>query len=821
MNGKAKFFLILPFILLFSCPSYTNYKFLGDVISYSRDENQIYFDCGGPEVQLTVLAPDLIRVRLAPEGEFAEDNSYAVIRREWPPVDFNIIEREDYISLFTSKLEIRVDKFPFRLSFYDHQGNLLNRDYKGMSMGWDGKRVKSWKELHPDEKFYGLGEKVGGINKRGKRWVMWNTDAYGYNSLTDPLYQSHPFFIGLVEGIAYGIFLDNTYKTEFEFATGSDIFYSFGAEAGELDYYFFYGPEIKNVLNRFTDLVGRMPLPPLWALGYQQCRYSYYPESEVLRIAQTFREKQIPADVIYLDIHYMDEYRVFTWDRERFPDPERLLSKLEKLGFKVVVIIDPGIKVDPGYRVHDNGLKGDHFVRLPDGSLYIGQVWPGDCYFPDFSNPRTREWWGSLYKDLIDSGVDGIWNDMNEPAVWGGTFPDAVQHYDFGKISNHLKIHNVYALEMVRGTYEGLMKLSPNTRPFVLTRAGFSGIQRYAAVWTGDNQSNWEHLYLSIPMTLGLGLSGVSFAGYDVGGFAGSPSPELFTRWLQLGVFTPLLRNHTAFGTRDQEPWSFGDGYEAINKKYIKLRYELLPYIYDAFEEASSTGIPVMRPMVLEYQKDEQTYSLSDQFLFGEDILVAPVYTKGASLRKLYLPEGVWFDYWSNKPYEGPGYITMDASLERLPLLVKGGAIIPMQEPVNYTGEKSADPLIIKIYPASISVDSLYEDRGEGFEYKAGAFSYTPFRLEGSDNEIKFRVGRRMGKFKPTRRNYLLKFEAITEKPTSVKINDEILKYSKTTAALEKASNGWTFIESLLSAWVKFPDKNMDTEIVLEFKSLD
>ncbi|MDZ7262225.1 MAG: DUF4968 domain-containing protein, partial [candidate division KSB1 bacterium] len=568
-----------------------NFQFLGNVQSFHQQQNQLILNCGVPQVQITVLAPDLIRIRMTSNGHFPEDHSYAVVKTDWPATEPSVQDSPHEIVITTAELVLRINKSPCRLAFYDQAGNLINKDYPPFGMGWDGDKITCWKEMTPDEKFYGLGEKVGGINKRGHTWVMWNTDAFGYTDITDPLYQSHPFFLGLRQGRGYGIFFDNTYRSEFRLASGTDEFYSFGADGGEMNYYFFYGPGLKKILTRFTELVGRMPLPPKWALGYQQCRWSYYPESEVRRIARTFREKQIPCDVIYLDIHYMDGYRCFTWDKQRFPDPKKLLADLEAMGFKVVVIIDPGIKVDPGYWVHDQGLAGDHFCKYPDGRLYVGQVWPGNCYFPDFTRPETRFWWGSLYTQLLEQGVDGFWNDMNEPAVWGGTFPDVVQHHDFGQTVDHSKIHNVYGLEMARGTYEGNLRLRPDRRPFVLTRAGFTGVQRYAAVWTGDNTATWNHLSLCLPMCLSLGLVGVPFVGYDIGGFSGSPSPELYSRWLQLGSFTPLCRTHSALGTAAQEPWVYGDDFETINRNFIQKRYKLLPYLYDAFHEASISGL--------------------------------------------------------------------------------------------------------------------------------------------------------------------------------------------------------------------------------------
>ncbi|MBC7186009.1 MAG: DUF5110 domain-containing protein, partial [Calditrichaeota bacterium] len=538
--------------------------------------------------------------------------------------------------------------------------------------------------------------------------------------------------------------------------------------------------------------------------------------SEVRTLARTFRDKGIPCDAIYLDIHYMDGYRCFTWDANRFPQPQQMLKDLGALGFKVVVIIDPGIKVDPAYWVCAEGLAGDHFCRLPDGRLHVSQVWPGDCYFPDFTRPATRQWWGSLYAGLVADGVAGFWNDMNEPGVWGGTFPDIVQHSHNGQLVDHLAVHNVYGLEMARGTYEGVRKLRPDKRPFILTRAGFAGVHRYAAVWTGDNVANWEHLRLALTMCLGLGMSGVPFVGFDIGGFEGSPTPELFTRFLQLGILTPLCRNHTSYGTRDQEPWAFGDSFEEMNRRAIRLRYELLPYLYDVFREASLTGLPVMRPLVLEFQKDPATWELDDQFLVGDALLVAPVLSEGARMRWVYLPEGQWYDFATNQLHRGPARIMVDAPLERVPLFVRAGTVIPMQQPVNFVGEKPGDPLIISVYPGEhASVDSLYEDAGDGFAYEHGEYALRLVSLGRDKQTLRVKLSPRRGTYRPPRDHVVLRVNGCPRAPRQVTLQGQALPHVDSTDHLRQLDRGWLYEAERQITWVKLPESSGEAKVEL------
>ena len=603
---------------------------------------------------------------------------------------------------------------------------------------------------------------------------------------------------------------------------------AFGAEGGDLDYYFINGPDPKKVIERYTALTGRMPMPPLWSLGFNQCRYSYYPESKVRWIADTFRQKQIPADVIWLDIHYQDNFKPFTWDHERFPDPKKMLADLRAQGFRVVCIVDPHPKVEKGYAPYDEGLAGNYFVKNPDGSVYEAPVWPsladnnpGPSVFPDVSNPAARAWWGSLYKDFLELGVAGIWNDMDEPAVFGtprGTMPPDVVFNNEGQPTTHREIHNVYGQLTSRATFAGWSRLRPNERPFVLTRASFAGGQRYAAVWTGDNTSDWSSLRQSISTLLGLGLSGFAFVGCDLGGFDGAPSGELYTRWLQAGVFFPFMRAHSTWGSPDKEPWAFGYRLEIINKLAIDLRYELLPYLYDAMQQASQTGVPVLRPLFLEFPDDEKVAGLDDEFLFGNDLLVAPVLYEGASERTVYLPKGEWFEYRTGHRFAGGQTVHLPVTLDSIPLFVRGGGFIFRQPVVQHTGEMPGKPLRVLVAPASESNSSLYEDDGETLDNRTGALMQRRFHQMRTERKLNVDLSPPEGTYRPAPRDLVLETWMDREPETAfAQIGDSaagrILLPHLDAAALARASQGWSFADGLLRVKVADSFKPMRFEV--------
>ncbi|MBA4056304.1 MAG: glycoside hydrolase family 31, partial [Marivirga sp.] len=471
-------------------------------------------------------------------------------------------------------------------------------------------------------------------------------------------------------------------------------------------------------------------------IGYQQCRYSYYPDKEVLTLAKTFRDKDIPSDAIVLDIHYMEQYEIFTWSKKDFPDPKGMIDQLKALGFEIVIMCDPGIKVEKGYNVYDGGVSEDVFIKYPDGTNYSGQVWPGWCHFPDFTNPKTRQWWQDQFKDYVSLGVEGFWNDMNEIATWGHMLPENIEMSFEGNNSTMRRGRNLYGFQMARSTYEGTKSLMNGKRPFNLTRSSYSGVQRYSAVWTGDNVAYDEHMILGVRIVSNMGLGGIAFAGYDVGGFVGDTSTKLFARWISLGAFAPFFRAHSMINSRDSEPWAYGEEVEQISRNYIKFRYQILPYIYSLFYDASETGLPVQRSMAIDYTHDHKIYDgqFQNQYLFGPYFLVAPV-ESDKDFVKVYLPEGEWYYLYNGKRYAGSSEIILECPLHKLPVFVKSGALIPMQPSKSNTKEIS-DKLILHVYAGSGSSFTFYEDDGSTFSYQKGNFAKRHFSYHSEKREL-------------------------------------------------------------------------------------
>ncbi len=796
---------VLALALAPLAPLHAGWASLGKVVPPAKEEHGLRFENDQGVLSVSAVSDEIVRVRFSPVKPFGRNHSYALAGARFPAAKVATEVSAARSILRTASLTVTIGHQPLRIGFADAAGGSVDEDDPEMGIAFSGATTRVYKRLRDDEQVYGMGEKTGPLNKRGIQlggasYAMWNSDTYGYNESTDPIYASVPFFMVVRRGRAHGIFLDNTYRSSFDFGRQYRGLLSFGAQGGELNYYFIDGPAPRQVVERFTALVGRAPLPPLWSLGYHQCRYSYYPESKVRLIADTFREKRIPADTIWLDIHYLDQYAPFTWDKQRFPDPGRMIAELKGKGFRVVPIVDPHPKKEPGTHVYDSGIAGGHFVKKADGSLYEAPVWPSQgertpapSVFPDYSAPATREWWGSLFKPLVDLGVAGIWNDMNEPAVFQGptwTFPLEVRHNNEGEPSDHRRIHNVYGMLMTQGTREGLLRLRPTERPFVLTRASFAGGQRYAAIWPGDNTSDWTTLRSSIPLLLNLGLSGFGFAGTDIGGFAEVPSAELFTRWLQLGVFHPFMRTHTTFGTPDQEPWSYGTRHEAVNRRAIELRYELLPHLYTVIHEMSETGIPAMRPLFLEYPDDPETYALEDEFLVGADLLVAPVLREAALERSVYLPKGEWYDFWSGAKFEGGRRIAVAVTLESIPIFVRGGAFVFRQPVVQHTGEMAGQPLRMSVFPAARSTGVLYEDDGLSLDHSRGVFARRRFEQRRNGPRVEIVVSRPEGSYRPPARSLEMRVYSSPE-PKRVTIGGSAVPQVSLEALAKPEAKGW------------------------------
>lgn len=741
--------------------------------------NGVEVRSGAMHERITALREDVLRIRVWRGENPPEDASWAVLpRARAASAAVTAGSASAHPGFRTRALSVEIDPDTLEFTIRDGNGTILQQDARPVR--FDGDAFRAYKTMPLDEHYFGLGDKTGPLDRRNQAFTLWNTDAYQFQESTDPIYKSIPFFLAYRAGRSMGVLMDNTWRSSFDFGKESPDAYSFGASGGPVDYYVFYGPSPSQVVETYAWLTGTPPLPPLWSLGFQQSRYSYMTQARVLQIAGRLRSDRIPADALYLDIDYQEGYRPFTVNRAAFPDLAGMMAQLKAEQFHVVMITDLHIAkyADRSYLPYDSGMAGDHFVKNPDGSVYSGSVWPGPAVFPDFTRRQTRDWWGTLYRDFVRDGAAGFWNDMNEPSIFDSatfTMPlDVVHRIDepgfTARTANHAEIHNVYGMENSRATYEGLRALEPDSRPFVLTRASYAGGQRYAATWTGDNSSTWNHLRLATPMLENLGLSGFAFSGADVGGYAGSPSPELLTKWFEVAAFQPIDRDHTEKGTADQEPWAGGPEQEAIRRRFIETRYRLLPYLYTLAEGASRTGLPIVRPLFLEFPDAAPDHhpidldkSASGEFLLGPDLLVAaPPYPDELDTYAAEIPSPGWYDFWTGKkvalrpPAEdppnvpgGPAVPTIEIkpSLDQLPVFVRPGAILPMAPLVQSTDRTPTGPLTLRIYAGDSCAGTLYQDDGKSFAYENGVYLRMSFACRTDGDALRLQIGQHEGNY--------------------------------------------------------------------------
>jgi alpha-glucosidase len=706
---------------------------LGNADSVNQQDNHLLIKTAEAEARVWVYSPTVIRVCIS--RKFSSDESFAVIEK--PQDSFTWQQLDNSIEVTTSALKLVINTQPLRFEFFTAEGQPLSGDDPRFGTNWQAERVINYRKLYNDEKFIGLGEKAGNLNRRGQNYVNWNTDAALYTPTTDPLYKTFPFYIGLHSGLTYGLFFDNTHKSYFDFGASTDEqMMWFGADGGDMNYYFLGARGVRNILEDYTWLTGRMEMPPLWSLGYQQCRWSYMSAQEVLDVARTFREKQIPADVMYCDIDYMDGYKIFTWNKETFPDPKGMIDELKSMGFKLVTIVDPGIKIDDSYFEYKEGVEKNYFATYPNGELYTGSVWPGRCHFPDFLNEEVREWWGRSFTALTGPGVEGFWNDMNEPAAWGQNIPWMVKFGD----KFMPEIRNVYGMQMARATYDGTKRILNGKRPFVLTRAAYAGTQRYSAIWTGDNAATEEQMLYGQRLVNSLGLTGMSLVGVDIGGFMDNPTPELMVRWNSLGTYTPMFRNHAALGMSLREPWQWGYEYEQIIKKDIEQRYKLLPYIYSGFYQSTQTGLPMSRTLAIDYTQDENIYNTNyqNQFMFGDALLVAPVISTIENV-DVYLPAGNWYRLNTDDRFGGNQVVYARCPLTDLPVFVKAGSIVPMQNVIQSTNEQGDGELFMHVWSGNDANSFVYyEDDGTSYNYQSGDYHKRTITFDPQKREVVF-----------------------------------------------------------------------------------
>jgi alpha-glucosidase len=747
------------------------------VVRVLHTEQGVLLETTSGIYELSAPRDDTFRIRLRRDRAAPRLPSFAVTAQ--PVTDaprLEIDESDTAVILRTARARLRVDKDPMCLRLMTAGGEMVADE--ALRVRWQEPGVRLDFGLEPGERVFGLGDKVRGFDRRGHTFELWNTDAYGWKIDADPLYKSVPFWLHLgTTGRAHAVFVDHPARATVDAGQRRPAVVSYETRyADALDVYLFASAEPKDVLRAYTSLTGRPPLPALWTLGYHQSRWGYASEAEVFGVVARLQHDHIPVDAVWLDIDYQIGNAPFTVDTHAFPSFAKMVAELAASGVKTIVITDLHIKSyqnqpppAQGYPPYDSGVAGDHFIHGGTG-YFEGAVWPGPSVFPEFTRARTRTWWGRLYRGFIEQGVAGFWNDMNEPAVFvkDKTFPDSVLHrLDDGSQAPHPLVHNAYGTLNARATYEGVKALRPGARPFVLTRAAYAGAQRYAASWTGDNTADRAHLAVTIPQLSNLGVSGYAFVGADVGGFAGCPDPELFAAWMELGAFQPFFRNHSAKDACRREPWLFGATIEARVRAAVQRRYRLLPYLYTLFEEASRTGVPVMRPLWLEYPDAPATLGVDDEFLVGRELLIAPSLVAGARRYQVTLPPGTWYDTTTLARLPGGVHDIEALPDDRVRVFARAGAVIPESALVRDTSRGLRGPLTLTVWPGPDSAGALYVDSGDGFAYQRGASRRLQLSSEGRADGLTVR-STSTGDFPPWWKEVRLVIHDVPRAPTAV-----------------------------------------------------
>jgi len=805
----------------------------GNCQSYEVNGPQVVFHCDNDiNVMLKLCSPGILKFWYEQGGFSRRNESFAVVNEDFDnALTWSVSEQESGYELYTSSLIIRIKKSPFQVSVFDKYQKLLLGDYGKFGFEKLQDTVTCSKMLRDDEKIYGLGEKTGKLNRRGSRFVMWNSDKPCYDINEDPLYKSIPFFIS---SAGYGIFFDNTFRSVFDFGVSKHDCYSFSSPGGEMLFYFIYGPTMPQVISRYMQLTGSPVMPPAWALGFSQCRGLLTNEQLTRDIAKGYRERQIPCDIIYQDIGWTNFLQDFNWREGNYNDPVKMLSDLSAQGFKVIVSQDPVISQNNIKQWKEADSLGYFATDNRTGKTYdMPWPWGGNCGVVDFTNPSVADWWGDYQQKAINDGVKGFWTDMGEPA-WSN-IEDADRLYMKHFRGMHNEIHNVYGFSWDKIVTEQFEKHNPNKRLFQMTRSSFAGMQRYTFGWSGDSGNGndvtdgWKRLRYQIPLALSSGMCGIPFWSCDISGYCGDITDydamaELYVRWLQFGVFNPISRAHHE-GNNAVEPWLFGPETESACKQAISLKYSLFPYIYSCARESHDEGIPIMRAMVMAYPGDKESADLDSQFMFGSDLLVAPVTQPNAQMAKVYLPEGEWISF--NEPFKrfaGNQWIDCPVSLLTIPVFVRAGAVIPMMPVQQFIGEKPNAPVWFTVFPLDHGKSSarLYDDDGESNNYKKDVYSDTRIKCNFQNGDISFVIEKKDFNDGYNIQNRYFGIRIYTNKaPSSVAINGIDVKQT-TSAKLQEGwySGGekpvWSYDKKRKTLWIKFNEPATKAEIIIK-----
>ena len=815
----------------------------------------------GGALEISPYAPDVVRVRFHWDGIWSkEDIAIAKSFDQWSGFNATFTDLGSTYVISTPEVDVEVVKSPNVLvHFKSKQGFYLSRDskieyevaYDPISdPSYDNVRythalplqfkLKNIREMPTGEAYFGLGEYPGPMNRRGRDIQMWNADTFSWQEGWTPMYMTMPILYG-VQGATpsrpsttYGIFFNNPARPVFRMGTQWGDRYSFEAADGQVDYFFFSGGtnhQMRKVVERYTEVTGRPTMLPKWAFGYHLSRWSYHTQSWVEWLAQEFRNRDFPLDTIYLDLDYMDidannyyqdgTLRQLTFNNN-FPNVPGMINYAGQRGVKLVPLIEPWLSNGDSKWNEAAGLF--HFIKDYNMTQMITPIYFGNVSWLDFSSTPARNWWKNKLLGFLNSyPLAGVWNDLNEPAD-NEAIPRNGQYYLDGKYPNqwdsrrfHLNEKNVYNIRETSLTYDALLTKYPGKRPFVLSRAGYPGIQRYALGWSGDNVASWDHCRHNIGLGVSVMISGQANFGHDVGGFVGNPSAELLTRWHEWASLTPFFRSHSIKDNDEREPWRYGTTTEGHLRNIIKFRYKLMPYIYTLAYESNVSGVPMNTPAVLHFQNDPETHYRNDNdFMLGDSLFVSPVYEASKSDRWTYLPAGSdWYNFYTGSKHTGGTWANQSAPVGTLPLYVRAGGIIPMGPSMAYANQFQPDFMDINIWPTPVGFGSsfkLHEDDGETFDFYAGAYAQTLFTAENDGDEFVVTIGARQGSYNPGARSFYLKVRDLNA-PVTVTVNGTALPYD----AAHAAPSCYSYDAGSRLVVVKVPDNLAAKTVVISF----
>jgi alpha-glucosidase len=743
----------------------------------------------GARLAVHFLARDIVRLEAVPAGVRRLPTGAVVLST--PAAGTVTASNEpDRLILTQGAVSVIVNKAPLQVVVLRANGSVIAASLPG-GLQHDpvtGTVVASM-FARGGERYFGMGLAGGPLDRRGRLMTMRNADRAAYGEFTNPLYSSTPFFHGHLAGASYGLFFDNPTVAEFDFASRNGSILNIAAVGGTLNFYVMAGPTPAAVASAFAALTGSTPVPPRWAIGYQQAHFGYASAAQVLSLAREFRSRAIPADAFYLDLDYTDRLFTMSWNPVGWPDPVGFNAEMESLGFKRVNILEPLVTVfDPLWP----WLSGNRWLATePSGNAYIANIWMGDVSFIDFTKQGARDFFKSALKTFVSTGVSGIWADLNEPAA--NELPYAIFDFD-GQPRYESATRNIYALWNVATVRDALLEAQPGLRPFIVSRSGFAGIQRYGANWSGDTDSTWDSLRVQVQIANSMGLSGQNFFGADVGGFLGAPDAELFVRWLQFGAATPYMRNHSMNTSPLREPWRYGEPYTSVARSVIEWRYRLMPYLYGLFVAAEAQGAPVLAPTYFHFPGDEQTHGPSGEFMLGDALMVAPVVERGAATRRLYLPAGsAWYDYHTDQRHAGGQQLTVAAPLQQLPMFARAGSILPMGPVRQFANQPVADEsLVLDIFPGANGRFVMRDDDGATTAYLNGAHRDTELRWTETSTSAQLDTRVVGGQDAPLPRAWWLQVRAWPAAPLRVLADGNVLASAAQPAAIGNAG-GWAY----------------------------